>query len=179
MRSIRSRRLLTRERSRSRSNVAVPASAYSSSNPISPVSSDWLVPNEDSSSSLYWASRSFRSARSCAFSSWISFLDRGVLVAMVEVWRTVASRAARRQPGYGIPTDRIRPVPDIFARLPPKPDHPAIELDILERWERGSTFERLRALNRGGPMWSFIDGPMTANKVLPVHTAWGRTLKDV
>src|SRR5262249_42021625 len=33
--------------------------------------------------------------------------------------------------------------------------------------------------NRGGPMWSFIDGPVTANKALAVHTAWGRTLKDV
>jgi isoleucyl-tRNA synthetase len=70
-------------------------------------------------------------------------------------------------------------VPDIFTRLPPKPDHPALELDILERWDRGGTFQRLRALNRGGPKWSFIDGPVTANKVLPVHTAWGRTLKDV
>ena len=28
-------------------------------------------------------------------------------------------------------------------------------------------------------MWSFIDGPVTANKSLAVHTAWGRTLKDV
>ena len=69
-------------------------------------------------------------------------------------------------------------MPDIFTRLPPKPDHPALELDILERWERGGTFQRLRDLNRGGPKWSFIDGPVTANKVLPVHTAWGRTLKD-
>src|ERR671919_631305 len=27
--------------------------------------------------------------------------------------------------------------------------------------------------------WSFVDGPVTANKTLAVHTAWGRTLKDV
>ena len=31
----------------------------------------------------------------------------------------------------------------------------------------------------GGPTWSFVDGPVTANKTLGVHTAWGRTLKDV
>ena len=37
----------------------------------------------------------------------------------------------------------------------------------------------LRERNRGGPKWSFIDGPVTANKKLAVHTAWGRTLKDV
>ena len=67
---------------------------------------------------------------------------------------------------------------DVFARLPPKPDHPALELDILERWERDRTFQRLRDRNQGGPKWSFIDGPVTANKVLPLHTAWGRTLKD-
>ena len=43
----------------------------------------------------------------------------------------------------------------------------------------GGTFERVRERNRGGPRWSFIDGPVTANKILAVHTAWGRTLKDV
>ncbi|HEY1331499.1 MAG TPA: isoleucine--tRNA ligase [Actinomycetota bacterium] len=67
----------------------------------------------------------------------------------------------------------------VFSRLPPKPDHPALELEILDRWERDRTFERLRESNRGGPIWSFVDGPVTANKVLAVHTAWGRTLKDV
>ena len=63
--------------------------------------------------------------------------------------------------------------------MPDKPDHPALELEILELWEREGTFERLREQNRGGPRWSFIDGPVTANKTLGVHTAWGRTLKDV
>jgi isoleucyl-tRNA synthetase len=66
-----------------------------------------------------------------------------------------------------------------FTRLPPKPDHPALEVEVLGRWERDRTFERVRDGNRGGPTWSFIDGPVTANKVLGVHTAWGRTLKDV
>ncbi|HZR92237.1 MAG TPA: isoleucine--tRNA ligase [Gaiellaceae bacterium] len=67
----------------------------------------------------------------------------------------------------------------VFAPLPEKPDHPALELEILALWERERTFDRLRAKLRGGPTWSFIDGPVTANKKLPVHTAWGRTLKDV
>ena len=67
----------------------------------------------------------------------------------------------------------------MFAPLPDKPDHPALELEILELWEREGTFEQLRAQNRGGPTWSFFDGPVTANKKLAVHTAWGRTLKDV
>ncbi len=68
----------------------------------------------------------------------------------------------------------------MFKPLPDKPDHPALELEILELWEREGTFERLQEQNRGGPKFSFIDGPVTANRmVLGVHTAWGRTLKDV
>ncbi len=67
----------------------------------------------------------------------------------------------------------------MFAPLPDKPDHPTLELEILDAWERERTFEQLRDRNRGGPHWSFIDGPVTANKPLGVHTAWGRTLKDV
>jgi isoleucyl-tRNA synthetase len=67
----------------------------------------------------------------------------------------------------------------VFARLPNVPDHPAIETEILAWWEERETFERLREQNRGGPTWSFVDGPVTANKTLGVHTAWGRTLKDV
>ena len=68
----------------------------------------------------------------------------------------------------------------MFAPLPDKPDHPALELEILEVWEREGTFAQLRERNRGGPTWSFVDGPVTANRMsLGVHTAWGRTLKDV
>jgi isoleucyl-tRNA synthetase len=67
----------------------------------------------------------------------------------------------------------------MFAPLPDKPDHPALELELLHTWEEEGTFAALRAQNAGGPIWSFVDGPVTANKSLAVHTAWGRTLKDV
>ena len=67
----------------------------------------------------------------------------------------------------------------MFRTLPRVPDHPALELEILEWWDEHGTFERLREQNRGGPVWSFFDGPVTANKALAIHTAWGRTLKDV
>ncbi len=53
----------------------------------------------------------------------------------------------------------------MFTRLPDKPDHPALELEILELWEREDTFERLRDQNRRGPRFSFIDGPVTANRI--------------
>jgi len=66
-----------------------------------------------------------------------------------------------------------------FDPLPNVPDHPALERDVLERWERERTFERLREQNRGNDRWSFIDGPITANNPMGVHHAWGRALKDV
>ena len=67
----------------------------------------------------------------------------------------------------------------MFSALPDKPDHDALEREVLELWDREGTFEQVRERNRGGPKWSFFDGPVTANKTLGVHTAWGRALKDV
>ena len=67
----------------------------------------------------------------------------------------------------------------MFAEIGDKPDHDALELAVLDLWEREGTFAALRALNADGPRFSFVDGPVTANKSLAVHTAWGRTLKDV
>src|SRR5215208_372415 len=67
----------------------------------------------------------------------------------------------------------------MFTPLPSVPDHPALEREVLERWERERTFERLREQNAGGPRWSFIDGPITANNPMGVHHTWGRALKDV
>ncbi|MFN2627325.1 MAG: isoleucine--tRNA ligase [Gaiellaceae bacterium] len=66
-----------------------------------------------------------------------------------------------------------------FQPLAATPDHVALEQEILEWWDAERVFDRLRERNRGGPIFSFIDGPVTANKSLAVHTAWGRTLKDV
>src|SRR5438477_7126009 len=67
----------------------------------------------------------------------------------------------------------------VFQPLPPVPDHPGLERDVLQRWEEERTFERLREQNRGKERWSFIDGPITANNPMGLNHAWGRTLKDV
>src|SRR3954454_2867184 len=66
-----------------------------------------------------------------------------------------------------------------FTRLPSVPDLPALEHEILEFWQRERVFDRLREQNADGPRFGFFDGPVTANKTMGVHTAWGRTLKDV
>jgi isoleucyl-tRNA synthetase len=67
----------------------------------------------------------------------------------------------------------------MFQPLPQYPDHPALEEEVLDWWEREGIFPQLRERNRGGPRFSFFDGPVTANKKLGVHTAWSRTMKDV
>jgi isoleucyl-tRNA synthetase len=67
----------------------------------------------------------------------------------------------------------------MFAPLPDKPDHPALEEEILAWWDSERVFDALRERNRGGPPWSFIDGPITANNPMGIHHAWGRTLKDL
>ena len=81
--------------------------------------------------------------------------------------------------GWAEPEPRTTLTSRMFRLLPPVPDHPALEEEILPWWDERDVFNRLRERNRGGPVWSFVDGPVTANKTLGVHTAWGRTLKDV
>src|SRR4051794_2003901 len=66
-----------------------------------------------------------------------------------------------------------------FAPVPKQPDHIELEHAALDRWQREGTFQQLRDQNRGGPTYSFFDGPITANNPMGVHHAWGRTLKDV
>src|SRR6059058_4175407 len=67
----------------------------------------------------------------------------------------------------------------MFKPLPPVPDHPALEREVLERWDERQTFQRLREQNAGGPPFGFMDGPITANAPAGVHHGIGRTLKDV
>ena len=50
---------------------------------------------------------------------------------------------------------------------------------MLDFWDADRMFERLQEQNRGGPRYSFIDGPITANNPMGVHHAWGRTYKDL
>src|SRR5215217_7160572 len=67
----------------------------------------------------------------------------------------------------------------MFRPVPTRPDLVAIEHDVLGLWRERKTFARLRAQNAGGPRWSFLDGPITANNPMGVHHAWGRTYKDL
>ena len=59
------------------------------------------------------------------------------------------------------------------------PDFPVMEREILRFWQEKQIFAKLRNQNAGGPRFSFLDGPITANNPMGVHHAWGRTLKDM
>ncbi len=67
----------------------------------------------------------------------------------------------------------------MFRSVNSKPDFVAQEYAILDMWRDRRTFARLRAQNAGGPRWSFLDGPITANNPMGVHHAWGRAYKDL
>jgi isoleucyl-tRNA synthetase len=67
----------------------------------------------------------------------------------------------------------------MFRPVTSKPDFVAQEHALLATWRERRTFARLRAQNEGGPRWSFLDGPITANNPMGVHHAWGRAYKDL
>ena len=43
------------------------------------------------------------------------------------------------------------------------------EHEVLDFWKDADIFNKLRAQNKGGKKWSFLDGPMTANNPMGVH----------
>jgi isoleucyl-tRNA synthetase len=66
-----------------------------------------------------------------------------------------------------------------FEPLTQYPDHLALEEEVLAWWDDEAIFDQLRQRNSGGPTFSFMDGPITANNPMGAHHCWGRTLKDV
>ncbi len=66
----------------------------------------------------------------------------------------------------------------MFREVDPQVSFVELEHDVLRFWEEDGTFGKLRAQNASGPIWSFLDGPITANNPMGVHHAWGRTYKD-
>jgi isoleucyl-tRNA synthetase len=66
-----------------------------------------------------------------------------------------------------------------FQEVPNKVDFQAQELEILKFWKDSQAFEKMVAMHKGQPIWSFIDGPITANNPMGVHHGWGRTYKDM
>src|SRR5947208_11910403 len=56
---------------------------------------------------------------------------------------------------------------------------PAIEQDILARWEAEKAFEKSVSLRDGAPLFVFYEGPPSANGMPGIHHVISRTLKDL
>jgi isoleucyl-tRNA synthetase len=66
-----------------------------------------------------------------------------------------------------------------FEPLPAQVDLPALEQEILARWEDAGIFERSLKQTEGGPAWIFYEGPPTANGMPGAHHVEARTFKDL
>jgi isoleucyl-tRNA synthetase len=65
-----------------------------------------------------------------------------------------------------------------FAELPGEADLPALEQEVLRRWQEHRVFERSLEQTAGGPPWICYEGPPTANGMPGVHHIEARVLKD-
>ncbi|SEO97197.1 isoleucine--tRNA ligase [Trujillonella endophytica] len=66
-----------------------------------------------------------------------------------------------------------------FRALPPQVDLPALEHDVLRRWEDAEVFARTLQASAGRPQWNFYEGPPTANGRPGTHHIEARAFKDV
>jgi isoleucyl-tRNA synthetase len=66
-----------------------------------------------------------------------------------------------------------------FEPLPAQVHLPAIEREVLARWQDAGIFERSLKQTEGGPAWVFYEGPPTANGMPGVHHVEARTFKDL
>jgi len=56
---------------------------------------------------------------------------------------------------------------------------PALEEEILQWWQREDIFRACLRQRAGAPVFSFYEGPPTANGPPGIHHVFGRTLKDI
>ncbi len=66
-----------------------------------------------------------------------------------------------------------------FDPVDPKQSFPALEERVLERWRQGQVFERSLKNRAGAEVWSFYEGPPTANGRPGSHHVLARVFKDV
>ncbi len=70
-------------------------------------------------------------------------------------------------------------MPRPFAELPASVSFPALEHEVLQRWQTGKIFERSLDQTATGPTWTFYEGPPTANGLPGVHHIEARVVKDL
>src|SRR5438477_3527121 len=118
------------------------------------------------------AQKSTSTGLSLPSTSWSKFASVTSMVIRLFLSRCeVAALPGRKRPEPRRSSlARIADMPDgAFQPLPRVPDHQALELELLETWDRERTFDELRERNRGGERFSFVDGPLTANNPMGAH----------
>jgi isoleucyl-tRNA synthetase len=63
--------------------------------------------------------------------------------------------------------------------LPARVDLPALEHEIMTRWQDRKVFRRSLDQTAGGPLWTFYEGPPTANGKPGTHHVEARVFKDI
>jgi isoleucyl-tRNA synthetase len=66
-----------------------------------------------------------------------------------------------------------------YRPVDPKQPFPELEERILERWRERDVFHRSLAQREGAPVWSFYEGPPTANGRPGSHHVLSRVFKDI
>jgi isoleucyl-tRNA synthetase len=66
-----------------------------------------------------------------------------------------------------------------FTDMPAVVSLPAIEREVLARWQDSKMFQRSLDQTGGGPVWTFYEGPPTANGMPGVHHVEPRVFKDL
>jgi isoleucyl-tRNA synthetase len=66
-----------------------------------------------------------------------------------------------------------------FETVDPKVRFPELEEQILAWWDEADVFRRSLAQREGSPMWTFYEGPPTANGKPGIHHVEARTFKDI
>ena len=67
----------------------------------------------------------------------------------------------------------------MFKQLSDKINYHELELRIQKFWDDGKIFERSVSARQGGPLFTFYEGPPTANGKPGIHHVLSRTLKDL
>ncbi len=58
-------------------------------------------------------------------------------------------------------------------------DLPAISKEILKKWDEEKTFETSVKIREGKPIFTFYEGPPSANGLPGIHHVMSRTIKDI
>ena len=67
-----------------------------------------------------------------------------------------------------------------FRPVSSRVNFPQMERELLTWWQQTGMMEKyLKSNQDSDKLWSFIDGPITANNPMGVHHAWGRAYKDL